>query len=197
MSKSIRERRRERARKSRAKKSLVTGGLIVLGVILVGALAWTSFGKPAIGEVVIATGEGDHLPEGSPLPTYSTNPPTSGAHYAVPLPEGFYEEDSPEAVSLPNPEGHIVHSMEHGYVIFWYNCANISESDCDSLKREIRSLMSNYNNFKIIAFPWASISVPIVATSWGRYLEFETWDADLAETFIENNRNKSPEPNAR
>jgi hypothetical protein len=34
-------------------------------------------------------------------------------------------------------------------------------------------------------------------TSWGRILHFdEGFDAELAFSFVQNNRNKAPEPNA-
>lgn len=197
MSQSSRDRRRQKAKKMQAKNNLTVGLLIVIGMIIVAGLVWNSVGRPPIGEEVIADGEGDHLPEGSPLPQYSTNPPTSGTHYPTWFTEGFYEENSAEAVSTVNPEGYIVHNLEHGYVVFWYNCEILTAADCDALKTEIRSVMSDYNNFKIIAFPWAETTVPVVGTSWGRYLEFQTWDAELAAKFIEQNRNHSPEPNAR
>ena len=46
-----------------------------------------------------------------PLDTYSTQPPASGPHDAVPLPSGVYEE--------PVPWSRTIHSMEHGAVIVW------------------------------------------------------------------------------
>jgi hypothetical protein len=87
--------------------------------------------------------------------------------------------------------------MEHGYVIFWYNCTIQSETDCDGLKTDIRTVMDEYDSFKVIAFPWTSTGVPVVATSWGYLLEMESWDPVMAADFIERNRNHSPEPNAR
>lgn len=197
MSQSTRDRRRQKAKKSQAKNNLTVGALLLVGILIVGGLVWNSIGSPPIGEEVIAGGEGDHIPEGSPLPQYSTNPPSSGTHYPDWFSEGFYDENSPEAVNNAFPEGYIVHNLEHGYVVFWYNCAVLAEADCDTLKAEIRTVMAEYNDFKIIAFPWSNIDVPVVGTSWGRYLSFPTWDAELAASFIERNRNHSPEPNAR
>ena len=48
---------------------------------------------------------------------YSTNPPTSGHHYPTPLSAGFYDTNT-----YKYPQAHLVHSLEHGYIIFWYNC---------------------------------------------------------------------------
>lgn len=192
-----RERRRARRRKQNLRSNLVIVLLLAGAAAVIGLLIWNSIGEPPLGESFPATGAGEHVPNGNPLPQFSTNPPTSGPHYADPLPEGFYDEDSDEAIFLPNPQGFIVHSMEHGYVVFWYNCAIVSEDECAALKSDIGSVMDQYNSFKIIAFPWTSTDVPVVATSWGRMYEMESWDAELAANIIERNRNHSPESSAR
>jgi len=197
MSQSTRDRRRQKARKAQARNNLTVGLILFAGILVVAGLVWNGLGRSPIGDEVTAGGDGDHVPEGSPLPAYNTNPPSSGTHYPTWFTEGFYDEDSLEATETVNPEGYIIHNLEHGYVVFWYNCAILTDTDCDNLKSEIRAVMSEYDNFKIIAFPWADTTVPVVGTSWGRYLEFESWDAAIAATFIEQNRNHAPEPNAR
>jgi hypothetical protein len=194
---SSRERRREAQRRRKRNTNLIIGVIVVVGISLVALLVFNSIGEGPIGESFAASGDGEHVPNGNPLPQYSTNPPTSGPHYANPLPEGFYDEDSAEARNLPNPQGFIVHSMEHGYVIFWYNCSVLPEGECEPLKEDIRSVMAGYDNYKIIAFPWSGTAEPVVATSWGYQLKMDTWDAGLAAQFIERNRNHSPEPLAR
>jgi hypothetical protein len=40
----------------------------------------------------------------------------------------------------------MVHSMEHGYVNFWYNCSVIPETDCEKLKDGIRDVMLEFKN---------------------------------------------------
>ena len=152
---------------------------------------------PPIGEQIPILRSSPHLPPESPLPEYNSDPPTSGLHYFNPLPEGFYDETSPEVITLPNPEGHIVHSMEHGYAVFWYNCTILSSEECADLKGQIRANMDKVDNFKVIAFPRDSINSPVVATSWGRLLEMETFDPELASQFIQRNRNNAPESNTR
>ncbi|OGE64117.1 hypothetical protein A3J13_00670 [Candidatus Daviesbacteria bacterium RIFCSPLOWO2_02_FULL_36_8] len=54
-----------------------------------------------------------HIPDNT-IVNYSTNPPTLGPHSASWITKGFYEE--------PRHDGNLVHSMEHGYVIVWYDC---------------------------------------------------------------------------
>ena len=139
--------------------------------------------------------DSSHIPDDAVPPEYSTDPPTSGPHYAAPLDAGFYEEADLATLS-EHPVGSLVHNLEHGYVIFWYSCALLDESGCADLKDQMRGVMDQYNGIKLIAFPWGSIDPPIVMTSWGRLQRFERFRASQASDFIERNRNRAPEPNA-
>ena len=49
----------------------------------------------------------------------------------------------------------------------------------------------------MITFPRPSITAPLVMTSWGYMQEFETFDAGLAERFIEVDPDFALEPNAQ
>ena len=61
-----------------------------------------------------------HVPDGTQI-NYNSNPPAGGLHYETDFEAGFYQES--DLATLPkNPEGYLVHNLEHGYVIFWYNC---------------------------------------------------------------------------
>lgn len=138
----------------------------------------------------------NHFEEGADPGPYNSNPPTSGPHYASSMPAGFYDETSPET-DRPYPEGYLVHRLEHGYVIFWYNCTALTSGSCDELKDEIHDLMHEFDDYKVIGFPRASLNVPVVATFWGRKLRMESFDVDLARAFVKANRNKAPEPDAQ
>ena len=96
----------------------------------------------------------------------------------------------------PFPAGYIIHSLEHGYVVLWYNCSLLNEQLCDELKVDIQNVLDEANNFKVIAFPSETIDVPVVMTSWGRIQKVEDFDTALASEFVGSNRNKAPEPNA-
>ncbi len=137
----------------------------------------------------------DHVEEGTDPGPYNSNPPTSGPHYARSLNPGFYEQSPGE--ELPFPEGYLVHNLEHGYVIFWYNCQALPDGEsCDGLKADIRTVMDEFDGDKLVAYPWESIEVPIALTSWGHRLRMERFDADAAGQFIERNRYRAPEPQA-
>lgn len=82
--------------------------LIVFGVWWM----WNEVSKPLPGQRVADLGR-EHVPDGTTV-EYNSNPPTSGPHYAAWTRAGVYEK--------PVSDGHLVHSLEHGYVIISYNC---------------------------------------------------------------------------
>ncbi len=181
-------RNRQRRRATLARMIWIAlGVLVVLGFGIL-TLQGT---RPRAGEDMPVMASNDHIPEGSDPGEYSTNPPSSGPHYAQEMDAGFYETNN-----YPYPAGYLVHNLEHGYVIFWYNCALLDENGCEELKANLKAFIDEVNNFKVIAYPWDSINVPVVITSWGRLQEMETFDAGQARAFYDTNLNKAPEPNA-
>lgn len=190
----IRGKRRARQQRRQVINRLVWGGIGVVVIGFAGYLIWLAV-RPQIGESAPILSSSPHVPPGASLPAYNTNPPTSGQHYAQTFQAGFFDETSQES-NTPNPEGFLVHNLEHGYVIFWYNCEILSEEACTALKDQIQSVMEDANNFKVIAFPYNKIEVPVALTSWGRILEMEIFDPELAAQFVDRNRNQAPESNA-
>jgi Protein of unknown function (DUF3105) len=185
---------KERRKRKKLYNRIIWGiaGVAVLGVI--GYALWIAF-RPAYGQSVPVMADISHVPADTDPGPYNSDPPTSGKHYENNLRAGFYNES--DLANLPDhPEGMLVHSLEHGYVIFWYNCAPLSEQECTDLKGEIQQAMDRVDNVKVIAFPWDSIDEPVVMTSWGQLQRFNSFDVDLAVGFVERNRYQAPEPNA-
>ena len=184
--------RAERLRRARMNRlAAIAGGLVLLGVI--GYLILRN-SQPVegsqLGESVTVLADTSHVPDGTDPGPYNSDPPTSGRHYANAAEGGFYDTHP-----FPShPDGYLVHSLEHGYVIFWYNCDLPSVPDCDALKDQIKGVMEDEANFKVIAFPWPSINVPVVMTSWGKIFRMETFDEEQAAAFVQANRNRAPEP---
>ena len=192
--KSARERRRDQRRRQRTRSILIWGGLGAGLIVLVAALLWPRV-QPSVGVAVPVMESSAHVETGTDPGPYNSDPPTSGRHYGESLPSGFYEES--EVANLgAYPEGRLVHSLEHGYVILWYDCERLSEGDCSQLKGQIRQGMDDAGNLKVIAFPWNSIEEPVVMTSWGQMLRMESFDPATALQFIRTNRNRAPEPQA-
>ena len=70
------------------------------------------------------------------------------------------------------------------------------EAACTDLKTQINSVMDELGGTKLIAYPWPSLGVPLVMTSWGRLQRFETFDSEQAKAFYRANLNRAPEPDA-
>ena len=170
---------------------------IVLAVIAVGALVVAIIrenNKPVVGELVPIMSSAEHK-DGAEI-EYNTSPPTSGEHYSQPMPAGFYEESSQEVSQVTNPESFIVHSLEHGYVVVWYNCANLDAVECADLKAGIKNVVDE-DPLKIIVFPWADQEEPVVLTAWGIMMRQAEFDPDAMRDFITANKSnlRAPEPN--
>ena len=198
MSKSKRRQIRERQRRQKMRSNLIWGALGLVVVVIVGFFVFRGTGQsPSVGErVEVPADYINHIEEGTDPGPFPSNPPAGGRHYASEMDAGFYDENSPQT-QLTYPEGYIGHSLEHGYVVFWYNCASLSDSDCSTLKSEIKGVMDDFGGTKLIAFPWPSLDEPVTMTSWGRLLRFDSFDPETAAAFIQANLNKSPEPNAQ
>ena len=202
MSPSQRQRIENKRRQAKRQQTIIWS---IVSVVILGVVAFVvfqspgeddhthavSFPKEGVGTLVPPV-SADHVPDGSPVESPS-DPPSSGTHYATPMPAGFYETNSPEYLN-PTHDGYLIHSLEHGYVIFWYNCDLLDEQSCTTLKADIQEVMDEFNGIKLIAFPRPSLSVPLVMTSWGHLQEFETFDHDLASAFVEVNQPLAPEP---
>jgi hypothetical protein len=116
---------------------------------------------------------------------YSTSPPTSGPHYNLPAEAGFYDE--------PVPAGNLVHSLEHGAVVIYYDPAAITPAEEESL----RAFASNNED------PWASVIVvpnpsaepesPYVLTAWRTMLRTDEYDPDVVRAFLAEYVGRGPE----
>ena len=178
-------------------KGLLYGGLglaIIAVIIVIVLLATRSPNSSGLmGDEVVVLSR-DHVPNDTLPGPFNSNPPAGGAHYATDFPAKFYQES--DLAALPKyPQGYLVHSLEHGYVIFWYNCL-VPNTDCSTLKQTIQTVMDQTGNTKLIAFPWSDMNIPLAMTSWGRILKFTKPDPALMKLFVERNRYQAPEPDA-
>ncbi len=189
-SKPERHQRRERQRRQKFRTNLIWGGIGMAILAIVGIVIWQGV-RPAAGEAISVMISSPHISVDTDPGQYNSDPPTSGLHYASELNAGFYE-----ANDYQYPAGYLVHNLEHGYVIFWYNCDLLDETGCADLKEQIQSTRDDLGGTKLIAYPWPSLDVPLVMASWGRLEKFEAFDAGKAKAFVETNLNRSPEPNA-
>lgn len=176
----------------RRKQMLIIGGVIAGVLLVIAALAYLVWQAtlPPPGTPVPIQGR-DHIQPGQPHDPYNSDPPTSGPHYDTPIAEGFYNE-------APADE-YLVHSLEHGYVVIWYNCAKITEAECETLKQQIQEAMQSSglaavtNTLKLIAVPRPSMEHLLVLTSWGRIDRLDSFDQNRVRRYITLFRETAPE----
>jgi len=124
--------------------------------------------------------EASHIPVGSQLPEYTSNPPTSGPHYGQTARSGFREEIIPDQ--------HIIHNLEHGDVWIAYH-PRIG----DKIKKELK----RFGAAKVIITPREDNETDIALAAWGRLdtfdIENNTLPVERIKDFIKRYTGKGPE----
>ncbi len=150
---------------------------------------------PALGSACSAV-ERTYAPDPSPhlencsAVSYSTNPPSSGAHYGVWA--SFQEYD--EAV----PHGFLVHSMEHGAVVLFYSC-----TDCTDEVEQARTVVAGLPvdsacvgasvERRVILTPDPLLDSRWAAAAWGATLKADCFEPAVFDAFARAHYAQSPE----
>ncbi len=178
----------ERAAKfARMRTTLVT---CLLSLALVG----TSCGEetpqlpagcdPEIGEKFDSEGQ-THVPDGTPV-AYKNNPPSSGDHWASPLPYGKYEDEQPRE--------RWVHSLEHGGVVLLYNCPDGCEDARATLvKVHDDTETDETGRRRVIVVPDSKMPHRFAAVAWQWVLAMDEVDEAQLRCFIAAHKGNAPE----
>lgn len=144
------------------------------------------------GERAVPDEGGQHLAVGTSA-TFQSNPPASGPHYSssgvAPLAAGLYQESDDV-----RPE-QWVHNLEHGYIVFLYDCEGACSTDfLDGLQALFDSTPpSKFGNTKLVIAPYAGLERFMMAISWGVQRDFDTLDTSGLTTFYERHVDQGPE----
>ncbi len=169
-------------------KKIIGGFVLATLIILVGGVFLLSnqgvkeqakISKSLMGEEIPSQGA-SHVARGQEHPAYNSNPPTSGWHWG----DGVA---GPGIKDQPVPDELILHSMEHGAAVVWYE-DDLPASDVERIKTSF-----NDASGKKIMLPRKNLDVPVALTSWGRLLKLETIDTAKIKEFIETNNDRAPE----
>ena len=119
-------------------------------------------------------------PTSPPPPTRSTRP-AGGDHDPVPSPAGFYDP-----ADVPT-DGHLVHSLEHGFVVVWYRPEAVAPATVDGLRD-----LARRHRWVLVA-PRPSMPTALAATAWHRRLLCPDGAAGPIGNFVTAFRNHGPE----
>ena len=131
-----------------------------------------------LGQKHIAVGEA-HL-------AYNSNTPSSGPHYASPIPWGVKVSEVADET--------LVHNAEHGGVVITYK-PDLPAIDIDKLKKLAGELpkSNQFNEIKIVVAPRTANEAPVQLMAWTYTLNLQTADTNTITQFYNDHLDKGPE----
>lgn len=132
---------------------------------------------------------GIHVALCSPI-TYATNPPTSGEHYPVWAAFTTYD--------YPVPFGFLVHDLEHGAIVIFYNCPDGCDGDLSALQSYLDGRPDDPScaagvHRRIVVTPDPDLDVRFAASAWGWALRSNCFDLAALDAFIDDHYAGAPE----
>lgn len=124
-----------------------------------------------------------HLASGEAYAGYNSAPPTSGPH--APRPAEFKIHREPVA------REQLVHSMEHGGVVVWYNCeagpAPLSAEACTGLRDQLEATVRPYLEAKklVVLVPSPDSPARISLTAWTILDSMDSFDEARVQSFLD------------
>lgn len=169
------------------KKKYIAIILIIIGFLVIIEVIFFQKGiqekkaqQEALMGTLIKALSNKHFKQGTKI-TYNSNPPSSGAHYPDPQHAGVYTKTP--------LDGNLVHSLEHGAIIIWYNPKKLSKEQTKTLTNIFTSIRLQ----KKIMTPRDTMPTAVALTSWGRLLPLKMLDEKQIRAFFKMNYDKGPE----
>jgi hypothetical protein len=130
-----------------------------------------------------------HIDECSPI-TYPDNPPTGGNHYPV---WAAYQ-----TFSFAVPRGFWVHNLEHGAVVYTYNCADGCPGEVADVQALIDALPIDEGCVadeprRVVLTPDPLLDVRWGVSAWGHTLRADCVDDERFRQFYLNHFGQGPE----
>lgn len=169
------------AQARRRQKRVRTIALIAVAILAVGlgsVFAYQRITYEEPGDTAADQG-GTHVPDGTIVDNYNTDPPTSGDHYARTATWGIHREPVPNELQ--------VHNLEHGGIVIQYN-SSLSGEEIAELE-----LIANQCDVKLLLAPRPDMEQRVALTAWTHYLNLDVVDRDKIQEFIDAHVDEGPE----
>lgn len=116
---------------------------------------------------------------------YGTEPPVGGPHNPCWVPWQVYDRE------LQTERW--VHNLEHGGVVFLYNCPDDScNPDVLQLTSFVQQVASGAPGTALL-MPYAEMDAKVAAVSWGARITLDCVDTDVLQAFYDVHLNHAPE----
>ena len=138
-------------------------------------------GKAALSRVESSPNDGQvHVPSNTRV-NYRTDPPVSGNHWDRWMDPGRYSEVPPNEM--------LVHSLEHGHIVIYFERANAEA---------VRLLTLWSNMYRgmwdgIVVVPRPGLGNEVIVTAWTKSLRMPMFEPATAAAFIDAYRGRGPE----
>lgn len=176
------------ARRAELRRKVTAGVLVTAAVVIIGAFVLYDRQRDAELDAALTGGscstdsKTDPGDSHQPSPTFAVNPPAAGDHLSSAARAGAYRD-----AQVP-PDGQLVHSLEHGYVVYWHS-PDLPEDQQAELDRLERAFAGDV----IVAERPGLQDPPVAATAWGRRLLCQEVEPAALTRFAEEYIGKGPE----
>lgn len=111
--------------------------------------------------------------------------PLSGPHWPEVTRSGFYTQ--------PQPKGELIHALEHGQIVVYYDSAGFKALSV--LKRWTEQLAGPWSG--VVAVPEKGLGQELVVTAWRKRLRLPAFDEAALAAFIDAYSGRGPENRVR
>jgi len=122
---------------------------------------------------------------------YPMSPPVFGNHYP--------EWAAYKTYDFPLPLGYLVHDLEHGAVVLFYDCPGGCGDEVSEVQRFIAALPPDARcapfdiPHQVVLVPRPGLGARWAASAWGVSITADCFDAELFREFYEDHRGHGPE----
>ena len=177
--------------------NLVLAGVALAAVVAGGLYFWQlrqassgfdsliAAGQPELDRVETTTDHGaGHLEPGQGH-SYGVAFPTSGIHDRVPISPGFYTD--------PQRATQLVHSVEHGHIVIYYEDPGAEARD--TIEAWTALFGGHWDG--VVAVPASGLGKAVVLTAWRKILTLDNFEPAAAAAFVDTYRGRGPEKRVR
>ncbi|HYI65960.1 MAG TPA: DUF3105 domain-containing protein [Candidatus Limnocylindrales bacterium] len=182
---------------------LAIGGVLLVGVAII-ALVIVLGGPEDPSQAMLPNDGSAHVAPGTTCRSaeapcgadpYSTLPAASGPHWD---PSGIA---SWGVYSTPQNESQVIHNLEHGGIVIWYDPDILTDAQVAELTSYVEGQVSSgiSGRYKFILTPWGGtedLGAAVAVTAWRHLLKLDAFDMDAVRSFADDNYLRfAPEPN--